>query len=538
VIVSRNIRANAARSLMVTLCLGLWATAGLAASDDPYGKVVKQIEKDYHAKKTKIPFIGLGNFVLKFWHPAGVKNVKVAVFQDQKLYDETGRNLDAIVQKAAPSGWHPMLREFSRTDNHWTYVYYSDPQKDTKVLVVTVDRQNAVVAEVKFEPAKLLEFIQNPSLGRALAGDIRRESGVSNEDSQGSVAPVHTSNVPASDEASDPTPNTTYSEPPRTAPTLREKPMLRPGDKPDSLKYRETSSGNAESGPDNSIKLEARLVNLNVSAIDRAGRAVPGLTRDDFSVFENGNRQEIAFFEANSTPLNVMLLLDLSGSTKDKIKLMKRTASKFVDSFLPSDRVAVACFTRRFRLISDFTSDHKVLKHRIDDMKNHGGGTAYYDAMWTALDRLDHAGNNRKALVVITDGVDNYLQNPRTWSTEHKFEDLLDRASEDDVTVYPIYLDTEAEVAKHFGGDTRRQYATARSQILAVADQTGGTVVPAADDKQLEAAYKIVAAELHTLYSLAYTPSELKRDGKWRQIRVQINRPNVTVKARRGFTDN
>jgi VWFA-related protein len=232
-----------------------------------------------------------------------------------------------------------------------------------------------------------------------------------------------------------------------------------------------------------------------------------------------------------------MVLLDLSGSTKDKIKLIRKTASKFIDSFSPSDRVAVATFTRRFQLVSDFTSDHQALKHRIDAMKNRGGGTAYYDAMWAALDRLDRAGNNRKALVVITDGVDNYLQNPRTWPTVHKFEDLLDRASEDDVTVYPIYLDTEGDAAKHFGGDTHRQYQTARGQIQSVADQTGGTVVPAADDKQLESAYKTVAAELHTLYSLAYTPSDLNRDGKWRKIEVQINRPNVTVKARRGFRD-
>jgi Ca-activated chloride channel homolog len=522
------------KALVFILCLGLMAGAGLAASDDPYGKVVKQLEKEYHAKKTRIPFLGLGNFVLKFWHPAGVKNVKVALFQNHQFYDESGGKLDSVVKKAAPSDWHPLLREFSRQDNHWTYVYYADPQKDTRVLVMTVDRQNAVVAEVKFEPAKLLEFIQNPALGRALAGDMWRESGVSHDSSGSDGGGLHAANEPPAEDAivADP-------EPGRTPPSLKEKPVLRPGDKQDSLKYREVPASESDSSGtgDKSIKLEARLVNLNVGAVDGAGRAVPGLKKEDFSIFENGQQQEISFFETNSTPLTVMVLLDLSGSTKDKIRLMRKTASKFVDSFSASDRVAVACFTRRFQLISDFTSDHKLLKHRIDDMKNRGGGTAYYDAMWRALDRLDRAGNNRKALVVITDGVDNYLQNPKTWPTMHKFEDLLDRASEDDVTIYPIYLDTEAEVARRFGGDTHRQYDTARGQTLAVAEQTGGAVIPAAEEKQLEAAYKAVAAELHTLYSLAYAPTELKRDGKWRQIQVKINRPNVTVKARRGFTD-
>src|SRR5262245_33087430 len=182
---------------MAFLCV--WMTLGpaLAASDDPYASVVKQLERDHHAKRTKIPFLGLGNFVLKFWHPAGVKNVKVAIFQDQQLYDEKGTKLDAILQKAAASDWRPMLREFSRRDSHWTYIYYANPQKDTKVLVVTVDRQNAVVAEVKFEPAKLLEFIQNPTLGRALAGDIWRESGISDQTYAGNRAELRPPDEPS-----------------------------------------------------------------------------------------------------------------------------------------------------------------------------------------------------------------------------------------------------------------------------------------------------------------------------------------------------
>jgi Ca-activated chloride channel family protein len=527
-----NLKANAIRILVAILYLGVTAYGVLARSDDPYGKVVKQLEKDYHAKRTKIPFLGLGNFVLKFWHPAGVKNVKVAVFQDQQFYDPKGGKFDSILQKAA-SEWHPMLREFSRADGHWTYIYYADPQKDTKVLVVSVDRQNAVVAEVKFEPAKLLEFIQNPALGRSLAGDIWRQSGTVDQGYAGGRPDVR-----PPDEPPITTTVTAEGDVPRTAPTLREKPVLRPGDKPDSLKYREAAAAEGEPDADKSIKLEARLVNLNVSAVNNTGRAVPGLSKEDFSVFENGNRQEIAFFEANSTPLSVMVLLDLSGSTEHQIKLMRQTASKFIDSFSPSDRVAIATFTRHFQLISDFTSDHKVLKQRIDAMKNRGGGTAYYDAVWTSLDRLDRASNSRKALVVITDGVDNYIQNPNKWPTQHKFEDLLDRASEDDVTVYPIYLDTEAEESgKHFRSDTHRQYEIARGQIQSIADQTGGAVIQAGEGKQLEAAYKTVAAELHTLYSLAYAPADLRRDGKWRKIEVKVNRPNITVKARRGFTD-
>src|SRR5262245_60094667 len=167
-----------------------------------------------------------------------------------------------------------------------------------------------------------------------------------------------------------------------------------------------------EVASENIIKLEARLVNLNVKVADANGKTVPSLKKENFVVLEDGVQQDVTYFEPVTAPLNVVLLLDLSGSTEHKIKLMKRSAQKFIDSLQPADRIAIAAFSRRFSVIANFTTDHKLIKDRIENIKNRHSGTAYYDAMWAALDLLDEANATRKAIVVLTDGVDNSLSNP------------------------------------------------------------------------------------------------------------------------------
>jgi VWFA-related protein len=516
---------------LLTVCLILAAASTVAASD-PYANVVKHLETDYHAKKTHIPFIGLGNFVLKFWHPAGVKSIKLSVFEDQTLYPRTsGDRFDSLVEKAAGGKWRPIVREFSRKDNQWTYVYYNEGGKDTRILVVSLDQKDAVVAQVKFEPGKLVEFIQNPRLlGHSLARDIRTEA----ENPGQASAGIRDS---ADDEAEGQALTPVSTSDPEADPKVNAKPDLIRNQRTQEAGYSEDASIAPSPEPDKAIRLEAKLVNLNVIAVDRAGLAVPNLHKEDFAVLEDGVKQDIAFFETNNAPVNLMLLLDLSGSTRKKIKLIKEAAAKFVDSLAPTDKVAVAAFTRRFYSVSDFTADHKVLKDRISKTKNLEGGTAYYDAMWIATNLLDRAGASRKALVVMTDGVDNYLLDPKEWSTKHQFSDVLNRISEDDITVYPIYLDTEIEEIKRSGTQVRQAYTTARQQLLALAEQTGGTMLKAVTDDDLSGAYQQIAAQLHSLYSLAYAPKDLRSNGRWREIQVRTSRTDVAVTAKRGFLD-
>src|SRR4030095_656526 len=157
---------------------------------------------------------------------------------------------------------------------------------------------------------------------------------------------------------------------------------------------------------ESAIRLHARLVNLNVRVADPPGRTVQQLERDGFVVLEDNVPQELTYFEPVTAPLNLLLLLDLSGSIGSKLQVMKKAARKFVDSLGRNDRIAVATFTTRFQIESDFTTDRNLLKNRIDRIVNPGGDTAVYDAIWDALDMLTSTKDARRALVLLSDGVD------------------------------------------------------------------------------------------------------------------------------------
>jgi Ca-activated chloride channel family protein len=296
-------------------------------------------------------------------------------------------------------------------------------------------------------------------------------------------------------------------------------------------------SGDGGVAADDVIKLEARLVNLNVKVTDAAGKTLPVLRKEDFVVFEDDVRQEVSYFEPVTAPLNIVLLMDLSGSTEKKIKVMKKAAQKFVDSLKPVDHIAVAGFSKRFYIISNFTTDHTLLKDRIDDIKNRHSGTAYYDAMWATLDLLDEGNTTRKAIVVLTDGVDNSLDRPddSEFDPKHGFDELLARATEADATIYPIYLDTEYETIGRGGRSGHEAYVTARKQLQALADQTGAMMFKAERAEDLEGVYQQVSAELHSLYSMAYSPKVMRKDGKWRKVTIAVERPGAKVRTKRGY---
>ena len=279
------------------------------------------------------------------------------------------------------------------------------------------------------------------------------------------------------------------------------------------------------------IKLHARLVNLNVSITDRRGHSVSKLSREDFLISENGVQQTVVHFEPVNAPVNLVLLLDLSGSLGSKLDSLKRAAKKFIDSLKENDRIAVGVFTSRFNLVSGFTSDRKLLKKRIERLERTDGDTAFYDAAWTSFDLLSDIQQARKALVVLTDGVDSSFR-PDEQGSKHTFEELMMRAVEEDATVYPVYFDTEAETGGHYSSEA---FSTARKQLQALADDTGGTRFSASRTEDLDGVYQQVSAELHSLYSVAYAADDTRKDGRWRKINVKVNRDGVVAKTKRGY---
>jgi VWFA-related protein len=291
------------------------------------------------------------------------------------------------------------------------------------------------------------------------------------------------------------------------------------------------------------IRIETRLVNLNVKAMDNAGQPLTDLKMEDFAVSEDGVKQDVSHFKPVEAPVNVIMLMDMSGSTKPKRKAMVEAARKFIDALPAQDRIAFVAFTRRYRALSDFTTDKESLKRVVEQIKGFDGGTAFYDSMWQALDDLDKISDARKAVVVLTDGEDESLVGEE--KTTHAFDELLDRASEEDVTIYPIYFSAYNHYDKIgllFGGggsltganDNRR---VARKQLDSLAEQTGGEVFSAQREEDLEGAYKRVASELHTLYSLAYSPDNPKHNGEFRKVSVKLNRDGAMAKTRQGYYD-
>ena len=162
--------------------------------------------------------------------------------------------------------------------------------------------------------------------------------------------------------------------------------------------------------PDEIIRTETSLVQLNIGVVDKQGRAVTSLTKDDFVVFEDGVKQPIQHFEPVDAPFSLVLLLDMSGSTLNFRQQLKLASQRFLDALAPEDRVAVIQFNSQVKSLSRFSLDRKKTAYAIEIAQG-AGETHFYDALKYALKELEKEGKRRKAIVVLTDGLDTRLRN-------------------------------------------------------------------------------------------------------------------------------
>src|SRR5438552_4269083 len=290
--------------------------------------------------------------------------------------------------------------------------------------------------------------------------------------------------------------------------------------------------------PVDTIRIDTDLVNLNVSVVNRNAAPSAGhLEQKDFAVFENGAPQEISFFASGDSPFDLVLLLDLSGSTSDKIGLIRKSAKRFVDAARPADRIAIFTFTSDIQVVSKLTNDHKALKKSIDYIEKPFGGTNFWDALRFVLEHIvgqSRVENRRSAVVVMTDGMDNALPGVYGDGSATSFEDLLKIVQHSDTIVLPIYLDTEKEQDKR--GVLKDAYELARQQLAMLAAESGNVIYQAMKVKDLEGVYEQVIRDLSTVYSIGYHPGNLVRDGSWRAVNVQlVGHPELAVRAKRGY---
>lgn len=376
------------------------------------------------------------------------------------------------------------------------------------------------------------------------------------------------------------------------------------------------------------VKVDTNLVTVPVIVSDRSDKYIPDLKQEEFAVYEDGVKQDISFFETVSAPFNVVLMLDTSASTQDKLSQIQQAAIAFTEQLQKADRVKVLSFDDRVRDLSDFTSDRAVLQWAIRGTRP-GQGTKLYDAMAVGLKALQRI-KGRKAIVIFTDGVDSYSD----LETYEKNRRMIEEAG---IIIYPIRFDTRDDLERMIrqqqrsgqvidlatilggkpgttpttfpGGTTiptgppggggvgtslprlpggvitvsrdsgnkrndpyppgdprnndptdprndRRNdptnppgsrnppdmttveldmlYRTADDYLNEIADKSGGRLHRADTLSSLPLAFKKIADELRTQYSLGYYPVKPERDGKYRKIKVTA-RKGTAVRARPGY---
>ncbi len=295
--------------------------------------------------------------------------------------------------------------------------------------------------------------------------------------------------------------------------------------------------------PLHSFHAQANLVNLNVSVETRHGRFVPGLTRNDFKIYENGRRQKIAFFSvSNSTPLTLAILLDTSPSQKNLIAEEKAVAGNFLRAELrPKDLALAISFDENITLLSDFTASADELARRLDRARIGGGsaqsmlnpgsfpssGQASGTRLWDAIvevcrDKLSEQ-TGRKAIIVITDGQDEGSR--YSWRAARRA--LLDS----NTTLYALVASDPA-IYREFGG-----YYGGAGRLKQIARASGGQSFNTIGNRHLERDFSRIGEELRDQYTLAYVP-EHGMNGRYYRIRVRLAktvRKHCKVRTRKGY---
>jgi VWFA-related protein len=310
------------------------------------------------------------------------------------------------------------------------------------------------------------------------------------------------------------------------------------------------------------VRIDTNLVTVPVSVVDRDGRYISDLQKQDFQIAEDGVEQEIAYFGTVEKPFTVVLMIDTSASTWSKLGQIKDAAQVFVEQLRPDDQVMIISFGMGVKVQCEPTSDRQKIRKAIAATSK-GLSTHLYDAMDNVMKK--HLGRiqGRKAVVLFTDGVD-------ATSNHATYESTVNTAEELDALIYPILYDTYDPSIDTGGptapqsnsrvisilrkiplplpiptignsggssgggpGSSREDYDRGERYLHQLADLTGGRVYEASKDlSYLRDAFSKIADELGRQYSVGYYPKRKGESGERRQIKVRVNRPGVAVRAR------
>jgi VWFA-related protein len=274
----------------------------------------------------------------------------------------------------------------------------------------------------------------------------------------------------------------------------------------------------------------AQLMRFNASVTDRHGRAIGGMKESDFTVYENGEERRVTNVAQTSEPFNLVLLLDVSGSVEERIDFIRKAARDFLNTASPQDRIAIISFRDDIQIISDFSTDRRLLSRKLDEI-DAGGATALYDALGYVLaDTLKKFRGERTAIVVLSDGDDNKSFVP--------FPAILDAIAESGALIYPLYVPSglipESSVPRPEStiDPLRSRYLTlttrAEEEGKQLAAVSGGVYYPIRHLRELQRAYDDVVVQLRTAYTITYASNS--RPSNAPRVRVRANREGASVR--------
>jgi Ca-activated chloride channel family protein len=293
-----------------------------------------------------------------------------------------------------------------------------------------------------------------------------------------------------------------------------------------------------EVSDDEVLNVDTSVVTLNFSVVDRtSGRALTNLIGADFKVTENNVEQQITHFEQASAPFDLVLLLDLSGSTAHVTDLIRGSARRFVDSVRATDRVGIIAFASAPQVVAPLTSDKVALRARIEAMGVPQGDTKLYDAINYSLDYLEANSpkSRRRAVVLLTDGMDSALPNVTGEGSKLPYPELKHRVQEFDGLFYAVMTDNyeEPQSPKDVQPET---YDLAWDRMEELTKEAGGLYYEADKLEDVADIYAHVVEDLGTVYSVSYLPTNKARDGSWRSVKVRLpRRPEAIARGRSGY---
>ncbi len=277
-----------------------------------------------------------------------------------------------------------------------------------------------------------------------------------------------------------------------------------------------------ETKPDKyQFKVTVDLISLNVTVADARGHFITDLIQNNFAVYEDGVRQDISVFSREDLPLRVMLLLDTSASMEQKLAFAQEAAVRFAQTLKEDDLGQVIEFGSKVTVLQRFTADPTALAKAIR-VTQAGGTTALHNALYISLKDLSRRREDirRQAIVVLSDGEDT--------SSLVTFEQVLELAKATDVTIYSISLRGD-------GARRDKGFSEAEHILKKLAEETGGRWFFPEQLAELEGVYESIARELKSQYNLGYLSSNTRRDGTWRRVVVQTDRPSLVVRAKLGY---